>query len=55
MSYGIELVGKIVTGIFVNRDEMGYVERSQILQKRAAERLEKRYIRGSGPRGEVGN
>ena len=50
-----ELAGKIVTGIFVNRDEMGYVERSEMLRKRAAERLEKRYIRGSGPKGEVGN
>lgn len=50
-----ELSGKIITGIFVDREEMGYVKRSSRLHERAKESLKRRYIRGSGPRGEVGN
>jgi 2-oxoglutarate ferredoxin oxidoreductase subunit beta len=50
-----ELLGKIVTGIFVDRDQPGYIERAKKLQERARESMERRYIRGSGPLGEVGN
>lgn len=50
-----ELSGKIVTGIFVDRTETGYMERAARLRERARESMERRYISGSGPRGEVGN
>lgn len=50
-----ELSDKIITGVFVDRTVMGYVERSGKLAERARESLERRYIKGSGPRGEVGN
>ncbi len=50
-----ELTDKIITGVFVDREEMGYIERCSRLRERAKESLEKRYIRGSSPRGEVGN
>lgn len=50
-----ELKNKIITGIFVDRTNRGYMEREAQLAVRARQSLERRYIRGSGPRGEVGN
>ena len=50
-----ELAGRIVTGVLLERDRIGYVERAARLEERARRTVEPRYIRGSGPRGEVGN
>jgi 2-oxoglutarate ferredoxin oxidoreductase subunit beta len=50
-----ELEGKIITGIFVDSPRMGFIERYEKMSRRAREGLSKRYIKGSGPKSEVGN
>ncbi len=50
-----ELEGKIITGIFVDSPRMGFIERYANMTRQAQEGQSKRYIRGSGPKGEVGN
>ncbi len=49
------LTGKIITGVFVDRSVPGFVERYALLRKRAQDGLERRYIKGSVPKGEVGD
>ncbi len=50
-----ELAGKIVTGIFVDVDKIGFIERYGWMSDRAQAVRKKRYIKGSSPKGEVGN